>query len=187
MLKEVLNVLLREVCSEKLLCIPQNFYDSVLSYIHALKVRKNNEVNEIQRKIWEEEVRLLEEVLKAIRNVRAKKIISEVINGNVVKGLPPEEDVYYLNLKRVLDVAETSIGTEVSEPRCEGKVLLVLKKELDANIADKLGLSNLGPEDVIFINKRDGRMLIDLGLAEEIEIGDSSEGAERDKHVLSKV
>lgn len=187
MLKEVLNVLLREVCSEKLLCIPQNFYDSVLSYIHALKIRKNNEVSEIQRKIWEGEVRLLEEILKTIRTVRAKKIISEVINGNIVEGLPPEEDVYYLNLKKTLDVTETNVGMDISEPRCEGKVLLVLKKEPDANITDKLDLSNFKPEDVIFINKRDGRMLIDLGLAEEIEIGDSSESTERDKHVLSKM
>ena len=175
MIKELLKALLREVSSEKLLPLPQNFYDATLSYIHSLKLRKNNEVNELQRKIWEEEIAFLEKTLSIIKSMRARKIMFEVVDGKPLERLPPEEDVYYVNLRRALELAEleyvkTEAGTEEAEPQEEGKVLLLLKKGLDEALAERLGLPKLEPEDVIFINRRTGKVLIDLGIADEISI-----------------
>jgi DNA replication initiation complex subunit (GINS family) len=174
-LKELLNALLREINSEKLLSLPQNFYDAALSYIHSLNLRRNNEVNELQRKIWEEEAVLLEKTLSIIKSIRAKKIMFEAMDGKPLGKLPPEEDIYYVNLRRALELAKlehvkTDVGIEEAEPQEEGKALLLLKKGLDETLAERLGLPRLEPEDVIFINKRTGKVLIDLGIADEISI-----------------
>jgi DNA replication initiation complex subunit (GINS family) len=174
-LKELLNALLREVNSEKLLPLPQSFYDVALSYVHSLKLRKNNEVGELQRRIWEEEIALLEKTLSIIKNVRARKIMLEAMDYRPLEKLPPEEEVYYLNLRKALELAKlelakTEVGLEGSMSREEGKVLLLLKRGLDEALAEKLGLPKLEPEDVIFINKQTGKVLIDLGIAEEISV-----------------
>jgi len=170
MLKELLNVLLREISSEKLVSLPQNFYDAALSYVHSLRLRKNNEVSEVQRKIWEEEVALLEKILSIIKSVRARKIMLEAMDGKSIEKLPPEEDIYYANLRKALELAKADLNIEGAEPQEEGKVLLLLKKNLDEALAEKLGLPKLEPEDVIFINKRSGKVLIDLGIADEISV-----------------
>ncbi|NHW44845.1 MAG: hypothetical protein HA491_03820 [Candidatus Verstraetearchaeota archaeon] len=173
MLKELLNALLREINSEKLLPLPQNFYDTTLSYIHSLKLRISNEVGELQRKIWEEEIVLLEKTLSIVKSVRARKIMLEVMEGRPLEKLPPEEEVYYHDLRRALDhakleYAKTEVGIEEASPQEEGKVLLLLKRGLDVAFAERLGLPKLEAEDVIFINKRIGKVLIDLGIADEI-------------------
>jgi len=174
-LKELLNALFRELNSEKLLSLPQNFYDVALSYIHSLKLRKSNEVSGLQRKIWEEEVALLEKILSIIKNIRARKITLEAMDDKPLEKLPPEEDIYYANLRKVLELtkleylrADISIG-EV-EAQEEGKVLLLLRMGLDEVLAKRLGLPKLEPEDVIFINKRIGKVLIDLEIADEISV-----------------
>jgi DNA replication initiation complex subunit (GINS family) len=174
-LKELLNALFRELNSEKLLSLPQNFYDVALSYIHSLKLRKSNEVSGLQRKIWEREIALLEKILSIIKSIRARKITLEAMDDRPLEKLPPEEDIYYVNLRKVLELtkleylrADISIG-EV-EPQEEGKVLLLLKKGLDEVLAKRLGLPKLEPEDVIFINKRIGKVLIDLEVADEISV-----------------
>jgi len=170
MLKELLNVLLREINSERLLLLPQNFYDVALSYVHSLRLRKNNEVSEVQRRIWEEEITLLEKILSTIKSVRARKIMLEAMDGRPIEKLPPEEDVYYANLRKALELAKAGLSIEGTEPQEEGKVLLLLRKNLDEALAERLGLPKLEPEDVIFINKRPGKVLIDVGIAEEISI-----------------
>jgi len=175
LIKELLKALLQEISSEKLLPLPQNFYDATLSYIHSLKLRKNNEVSELQRKIWEGEIALLEKTLSIIKSMRARKIMLEVVDGKPLEKLPPEEDIYYVNLRRALEVAElehvkTDAGAEETGPQEGGNVLLLLKKGLDEALAKRLGLPKLEPEDVIFINKRTGKVLIDLGIADEISI-----------------
>ena len=168
MLRDLLNVLLREVSSERLLPLPQNFYDAALSYIHSLKIRKGNEVSDVQRRIWEEECRVLEKLLSTIRSIRAKKIMMEAMEGKLIEGLPPEEGVYYANLKRALDLIIAEAVVESSEVQEEGKVLLLLRRSLDEDMAKKLCLPKLEAEDVIFINKRIGKMLINLGVADEV-------------------
>ncbi|MDH5815798.1 MAG: DNA replication complex GINS family protein [Candidatus Nezhaarchaeota archaeon] len=171
MLKELLNVLLRELHDEKTLSLPQSFYDKALSYVHSLKIRRNNEVSDIQRKIWDEEVKILERILMTIRKVRARKIAMEVMNGSTVEGLPPEEDVCYSNLRKAFEVAELDVeGRRGLEDQPEEKGLFLLRKDLDEATASKLGLPKLSSEDVIFINKRTGKVLIDLGLADEISV-----------------
>jgi len=172
-LKELINALLRELNNERLLSLPQNFYDVALGYIHSLKLRKNNEVSEVQRKIWEEEIALLEKVLSIIKSIRTRKIMLEVMDNRPLEGLPPEEDIYYTKLRKALELAKfeptgASVSIEESEPQRDSKVLLLLKRELDEAVAKRLGLPKLEPEDVIFINKRLGKVLIDLEVADEI-------------------
>lgn len=169
MLKELFNALLRELHDEKTLSLPQSFYDRALSYVHSLKLRKNNEVSDVQRKIWEGEIRILEGLLMAIRKMRARKMVMEVVEGGSIEGLPPEEEVCYNNLRRAFDFTELDVEAEDLESQPESKGLFVLKKSLDEAIASKLGLPKLDSEDVIFINKRTGKVLIDLGLADEID------------------
>jgi len=168
MLKKLLNILLQELHDEKALSLPQSFYDKALSYVHSLKVRKSNEVSDVQRTIWEEEVKILEKVLAAIRKVRARKMVMEVMDGNVIEGLPPEENACYNNLRKAFELAELNVKVESLESQSEEKGLFLLKKGLDEATASRLGLPKLNPEDVIFINKRTGKVLIDLGLADEI-------------------
>lgn len=170
MRKEVFSTLLRELHDERPLPLPQNFYDKALSYVHSLKIRKSNEVSDVQRKIWEEEIRILERLLMAIRKMRMRKMVMEVMSGSTVEGLPPEEEVSYNNLKRAFEFMEIETKAEVSEALTKEKGLYILKKSLDDATASKLGIPKLDSEDIIFINKRIGKVLIDLGLADEINV-----------------
>jgi len=175
MLKELLNALLRELNNEKLLPLPQNFYDATLSYVHSLKLRKNNEVSELQRRIWEEEIALLGKILSIIKSIRTRKIMLEAMENRPLDRLPPEEGIYYISLRKALELAKleypgASTSIREVEPEEGGKVLLLLKRGLDEAVAKRLGLPKLEPEDVIFINKRLGKVLIDLEVADEINV-----------------
>lgn len=170
MFKELLNVLLRELYEEKTLPLPLSFYDKALSYVHSLKVRVSNEVSNVQRKIWEEEIKILEKLLMIIKRIRTRKMAMEVMDGSTIKGLPPEESVCYDNLRRVFDFERLDEELENLRAQSEERGLFILKKGLDEVTASKLGLPKLDPEDVIFINKRTGKVLIDLGLADEVNV-----------------
>jgi len=169
MLKEVFNVFMREVSTNKLQFIPKNFYDAALSYIQSLKIRMNNEVNALQRRIWEEEIRVIEKCIKKLRDIRIKKAMREMLEGEVIdlEMLPPEEVFYYAKMKEMFDFT-VSIEERTQTFEDEGKVLLIIRGRPEEALIKKLNLPELEPEDVIFINKQTGRLLINLGLAEEI-------------------
>jgi len=175
MLKELLNALLRELNNEKLLPLPQNFYDATLSYVHSLKLRKNNEVSELQRRIWEEEIALLGKILSIIKSIRTRKIMLEAMENRPLDRLPREAGIYCISLRKGVELAKLvypGVSTSIREvePEEGGKVLLLLKRGLDEAVAKRLGLPKLEPEDVIFINKRLGKVLIDLEVADEINV-----------------
>ncbi|RLF06790.1 MAG: hypothetical protein DRJ60_03975 [Thermoprotei archaeon] len=170
MLREVFNMLMREVSTSKLQFIPKNFYDAALSYIQSLKIRVNNEVNPLQRKVWEEEVKVIEKCLKKLRDIRLKKAVKSMLEGEVINPdvLPPEEVFYYEKMREALDLAIDMEKVQIHED--EGKMLLMIKTKLEEALVKKLNLPELEAEDVIFINKQTGRLLINLGLAEEINV-----------------
>lgn len=170
MLKELLSTLMREVSTSKLQFIPKNFYDATLSYIQSLKIRVNNEVNSLQRKVWEEEIKIIEKCLKKLRDIRLKKTVKSMLEGEVINPdvIPPEEVFYYEKMREALDLAIGMEKVQINED--EGKMLLMIKARLEEALVKKLNLPELEAEDVIFINKQTGKLLINLGLAEEINI-----------------
>jgi len=169
MLKEVLDVLFREIASPKLQNLSKSFYDRVLNYLQSLKIRANNEVGDLQRKIWLKEIMFIEENLKILRDLRLMKIVKSLFEGEKLspEELPPEELYHYSKAKEIIE----SLTLQEKEGAYEeGKVLLLVKGRLGGEMSKKFGLPELEPEDVIFINKQVGKMLINLGLAEEIKL-----------------
>ena len=169
MLKEVLDVLFREIASSKLQNLSKSFYDRVLNYLQSLKIRANNEVGDLQRKIWLKEIMFIEENLKILRDLRLMKIVKSLFEGEKLspEELPPEELYYYSKAKEIIESLTLQEKEEAYE---EGKVLLLIKGRLGGDMSKKFGLPELEPEDVIFINKQVGKVLINLGLAEEIKL-----------------
>lgn len=170
MLREVFNLLMREISTSKLQFVPKNLYDATLSYVQSLKIRMNNEVNPLQRKIWEEEARVIEKCLRKLRDVRLKKTMRSMLEGEEISPdeLPPEEVFYYEKMRELLDLTIDMEKVQVRED--EGKMLVMIKAKLEEALAKKFNLPELEAEDVIFINKQIGKLLINLGLAEEISI-----------------
>ncbi|MCS7140093.1 MAG: hypothetical protein N3F04_03775 [Candidatus Nezhaarchaeota archaeon] len=168
MLKEIFDSFLREISASKLLPIPKNFYDSALSYVQSLKIRANNEVGTLQRKLWEEEARIIEDTLRKIKDVRIKKALRSVLEGQSIdlEELPPEE---VFPCTKIMELFEIAIKGE-QEDESRDKMLLIIRRMPEEALIKRLNLPRLEEEDVIFINRRTGNLLINLGLAEEAQV-----------------
>ena len=175
MLRRLVKTWIREVSSSKLQEVPKDLYDSAMSYINSLRLRALHEGNDVQREVWEKEAELIESMLKAIKDLRMEKVAKSLIKreNSIINALPPEEAVLAAKLRESFELAfegflEAERGEEIEDE--EGKVALLVTRRPPDELLKKVKVDNLEQEDVMFINRRAGKLLISLGFAEEVKV-----------------
>ncbi|MDI9619904.1 MAG: hypothetical protein QFX33_03745 [Candidatus Nezhaarchaeota archaeon] len=165
-MREVFKVLLQEASTSSLQSIPRGFYEEALKYVESLKLKANGDANDLQRKIRKGEAAIIEGCLQIVRNIRIRKAVMRLLGGCVdLKDLPREEEVQFMKVAEALEIKSREVGGEGE--RDEGRILLLIRGSA-GDLVKGLGLPNLEVEDVIFINMRKAKELINLGIAEPI-------------------
>lgn len=120
-LKELLDIYKEEIASRDLLPLPKDFYVKVKSIMLS---EQKKEKNNLSRRLKEEEIKVLKNVLEGLFLIRMIKIMEHLANNKDIdrKGLTIEE-------VELLDHIEALLGKIKGEP-IQGTYKRVIKKDL---------------------------------------------------------
>ena len=115
MLKELIEILKKEIHSENILPVEGEFYNKIIQAIHK-KLEESKKLRDISRLLAEKEITQIREVALTIFLVRIQKIFNRVINSLVIEEekLAQEERLFLKNIRSFVEQFKAKLY--LSEP-----------------------------------------------------------------------
>ena len=104
MLKELIEILKKEIHSESILPLEEEFYSKIIQAIHK-KLEESRKLRDISKLLVEKEITQIREVTLAIFLTRIQKIFNKVINSLVIEEekLAEEERLFLKTIRSFVE------------------------------------------------------------------------------------
>ncbi len=137
--EKILDIYKKEMASQELLELPENFYEDVAKVVSSLADSKKSDP--IQREMLEEELKKVVFLVREIHNTRVLKAIDRLMVGEIPSPILERERTTFQEMRQSLEKLHSELvlpavegKTSVSAPAERKRVAIMMRADIEDRI-----------------------------------------------------